>query len=587
MTIADNLTLLNSTKQDIKAAIEAKGVDMTDVAFTDYDTKIGEITTGGTIPIVPSYTPWTRNSEWLTLPTVEATDPEQIIMLVRVDNTTYNELFFSAAGAYTVDWGDGTVTNYASGAFAYRNYDYNNAALNGTLTSDGYKQAICKITLQTPGATFSSIVFNTTTGRVSSSITIPVLDMIFHSRNPTGAFSLGGLSTGVTFRICERIEFVTYDRTSGSTLLSNFTNLQSIVLRNNAFNNITTAVDMFNACASLKEIPSFNASNIVSANTMFGNCYSLVNLGSLTFGPNLDASSMFAGCSSILDLRNINLNSPTTLVSTFSDCSSLMYPPVFNNMSGVTSYNATFNACGSLLEVPSNLATSNAISVSSIFNNCGSLNSVPAMNLSSVGVNGALNLFNGCTSLQSIGTLTFTNVQNASNMFNTCRSLDVPNFTISIPAATTTSGMFTNASALERITFSSTSAISQCSSMFQGASSLKKLTITAPFTNVSAIASMFSGCINLMEVDIATFTTNGSVSTSSMFTNCFNLRRIILGGFNQTFTIAGCSLGAAELNALYTSLGTVTGKTITVTGNPGTATDNPAIATAKGWTVVG
>jgi hypothetical protein len=46
-------------------------------------------------------------------------------------------------------------------------------------------------------------------------------------------------------------------------------------------------------------------------------------------------------------------------------------------------------------------------------------------------------------------------------------------------------------------------------------------------------------------------------------------------------------MGATALNALYSSLGTVTAKTITVTGNWGTATDNTAIATGKGWTVTG
>lgn len=47
MTIADKLTAVNSAKTDIKNAITAKGVDMTDVAFADYDTKIAEISTGG------------------------------------------------------------------------------------------------------------------------------------------------------------------------------------------------------------------------------------------------------------------------------------------------------------------------------------------------------------------------------------------------------------------------------------------------------------------------------------------------------------------------------------------------------------
>ena len=44
MTIADKLLELNDVKQDIKTAIEGKGVDMTGVPFTGYPAKIDSIT---------------------------------------------------------------------------------------------------------------------------------------------------------------------------------------------------------------------------------------------------------------------------------------------------------------------------------------------------------------------------------------------------------------------------------------------------------------------------------------------------------------------------------------------------------------
>ena len=46
-TIAENLQKIVNIKQDIKTAIENKGVDMTNTPFSDYSTKIDEITTGG------------------------------------------------------------------------------------------------------------------------------------------------------------------------------------------------------------------------------------------------------------------------------------------------------------------------------------------------------------------------------------------------------------------------------------------------------------------------------------------------------------------------------------------------------------
>jgi hypothetical protein len=52
-----------------------------------------------------------------------------------------------------------------------------------------------------------------------------------------------------------------------------------------------------------------------------------------------------------------------------------------------------------------------------------------------------------------------------------------------------------------------------------------------------------------------------------------------------TFSLANCNLSAANLNAIYTALPTVSGQTITRSGNIGAASDTPTIATAKGWTV--
>jgi|LSQX01.2.fsa_nt_gb hypothetical protein len=55
MSIADKLIQLNTTKQNIKQAIIDKGVDLTGVPFTDYHTKIAEISGGGETPADGDY----------------------------------------------------------------------------------------------------------------------------------------------------------------------------------------------------------------------------------------------------------------------------------------------------------------------------------------------------------------------------------------------------------------------------------------------------------------------------------------------------------------------------------------------------
>lgn len=67
--------------------------------------------------------PWVRPADWLTLPTVNLGD-SIFTGLYAVYDTTQNYVSISAGGAFTVDWGDGTVENFATGVFANHLYDY-------------------------------------------------------------------------------------------------------------------------------------------------------------------------------------------------------------------------------------------------------------------------------------------------------------------------------------------------------------------------------------------------------------------------------------------------------------------------------
>ena len=64
---------------------------------------------------VATATPWVRNSEWLTLPAI--TPGEHRIVGLHAIYQYSNFCAFAVEGTagYTVDWGDGTVENYASG----------------------------------------------------------------------------------------------------------------------------------------------------------------------------------------------------------------------------------------------------------------------------------------------------------------------------------------------------------------------------------------------------------------------------------------------------------------------------------------
>jgi hypothetical protein len=58
------------------------------------------------------------------------------------------------------------------------------------------------------------------------------------------------------------------------------------------------------------------------------------------------------------------------------------------------------------------------------------------------------------------------------------------------------------------------------------------------------------------------------------------------GGTTPQIDIRWNSLSTTTINAIFTALPVVTGKTINVAGNPGSATCTPTIASLKGWTVI-
>jgi hypothetical protein len=90
-------------------------------------------------------TVWTRPLDWLSLPTITTSDQKFAGLYMVTPDSCFCAL--SAAGAYTVDWGDGNIIDYATGVTAQHQYDYTNVTL-GAVTTEGWKQALIVITPQ-------------------------------------------------------------------------------------------------------------------------------------------------------------------------------------------------------------------------------------------------------------------------------------------------------------------------------------------------------------------------------------------------------------------------------------------------------
>lgn len=264
-------------------------------------------------------------------------------------------------------------------------------------------------------------------------------------------------------------------------------------------------------------------------------------------------TSTFALCRRLREVPLFDMSATTTMAAMFQNASSLELIPLFDTPLN-TSLANTFQGCTSLREIPL-LDTANVVTLSSTFNGCNSLEEMPLISM--VKVTSTFNTFTGCHSLREIPLFVTPLNVTWTSMFNSCFSLrTIP--LLDCSSGTGFGGMFALCSSLEFVPQLDTSSGLAFGTMFNGCSSLRYV----PALDVSA-----------------------GTAFVNMFNNCPSLASAALTGTAQDMTYTNCMLSADELDAIYTNLGTGTGRTITVTGNWGTAGHTPSIATAKGWTV--
>lgn len=567
MAISDNLTLLNSTKQDIKAAIAAKGVDMTSVPFTDYDTKIGEISSG--TPIV--YQTWERPADWITVPTITSTS-EKVYVLFAVNNVPLNGIMFvNDVSAITVDWGDGTVENFPAGSYCQHFYDYNDPDLNGSLSTRGYKQALITITPQTTFAAGTLINFNQQPTGYRTNQNVSILEIHFAIANgnialPTVSY-LG--STSCRINNCEYINIKNWNATDLFLKFGNLVGLVKVdIPMNPSSGKYTSASQTFQNCFSLVEPPLFDTSMVAVFANMFENA-GIEYCPDYNYSSAVNIRSMFANATKLRYVPDMDIPNVTAINSLFTFCESLQTAPRLINMSSaITDINTMFGWCYNLTYIPDDYNTSNVTNMTSTFDNCRSLKYLPNWDYSKVV---QVSRVNGCRALVSIPDSFFpvgSQLVN-SQFFMDCISLEhIPDTIVNATVTVSMDNMFQTCHSLRRI---------------------PNMTVAnGALAGATEFSDVYRDCRSIVEIGTLDLTNNtGITGLANVFFSARSLQKIGIIGLRTTFTIADCSLGSAALDTLYTNLATVTGQTITVTGNPGTTGDNPSIATAKGWTVVG
>lgn len=421
---------------------------------------------------------WTRPADWPALPSITNTDEKMVALYGVWPTATRNYVSLQCAGDYTVDWGDGTVENFASGVQAYHQYAYANGSLSA-VTSEGYKTATVVITPQA-GQHLTSInlhkAHNAATVEVGYAISW--LDIAISSPQLT-SINVGAAPADFAVMpwLLQRFQLLSMSNslTNFKGLLSSACACADITLPDTTY--ITNMSYMFMGLCRIKSFAGMNTSAVTNMSYMFYGCTSI------TVSPSIDSSLvtdfiyMFYGCYSLREVSSLNTALGTAFTGTFSQCLSLQKVPALNCVSA-TDISGLFNSCTLLLSVTLT-NTGSVTNMSNLFNGCNSLKKVSLG--STAACTNMSGMFSGCYVLTDFPTLDTHLVTNMNSMFANCRSM------VSSPITDThlvTNGfsLFLNCFSLVEAPALDTSQMTALGSMFNNCSSL----VRVPPINTSA-----------------------------------------------------------------------------------------------------
>lgn len=542
---------------------------------------------------------WKKPSDWLdyTLPTASE---QKIIGTVAVFDQDSNyfavNIATTDASQYTVDWGDGTSANFASGATAEKNYTWSSIS-SGTVTSQGYRQAIVTITPTTAGRTFSNIQLNRRHSALTASTKFysPWLSFAIAAPNATSLTLGGSGSTTVSPAICQQALIISSNITSAANLFQNYYALQDVTFNTSA--TLTNTSNMFNNCRSLKKAPFLNTASVTTMSGMFNTCNLLQSVPLYNTASVTTINSMFATCRSLESVPLFNTASVTDMSNMFNECSSLQTVPLFNTAT-VTNMSGMFNAAFSLKSVPL-FNTAAVTNMSNMFYQTNSLQEIPLFN--TVAVTNMSGMFRFGSNLVSLPALNTAALTNAGDMFSVGGSnlagnvkeiaelnlsgiTSLANNNLGLGSATATSAQPLTRAKVTGMKWSQS--FQNCG---MGAAQLDEMytslaTLNPAITNISGNGTTVT--VTVGTANISPFVAGRSVTITGVNPVAYNISGTIasVNAGAGTFTITNAATGAYVSGGVAAVTSDVT---ITVTGNPGTTGDTPTIATNKGWTVIG
>jgi hypothetical protein len=385
---------------------------------------------------IPAYV---HPSDWLTLPAVTTGD-QKFVGLYAVTNTESNFAAVNCAGAYTVDWGDGSApANLATGVTAYHNYVFTDLNVS-TTCSRGYRQAIVTITPQA-GQDLTKVDLARVHNQPGLVPTYSTGWLDVRMAGSLVSTLIIYLASGPTHPSLERFEYVGPSSLTTTNNLFTNTGVRSVMgtvwtasvtdFTRMYFGTLVDSVpplvtssgvvfaSMFETCRALVTIPPMDTSDGTNLSSMFSSCSNLESVPPLDTSANINFTSMFSGCSSLVAIPPLATGAGTAFTSMFQSCARLVTIPPLSTGAG-TAFGSMFSGCLSLATVPP-MDTSNGTVFTSMFSGCSSLVTIPALDTSKGTAVGSM--FSGCAALLTIPPLDVGLAASLSSMFTGCAAL--------------------------------------------------------------------------------------------------------------------------------------------------------------------
>lgn len=340
---------------------------------------------------------WERPIDWIPLPIAEA---ESVKILKAVADQTENYVrlrMITNTGTYQIDWGDGIVEVFSSGATVSHNYDFNNPALDGTLTVRGYKQAIISITPTSGVFTFAQLGIREVNPSGLQQYNSGFLDMNINlpSLGAGNNLIIGG--NAVRHSSLERVNITSWGNiVSIADFFFGCSRLQEINETEWEMTNINNVSNVFRSCGALSKLDcsNWNTSGIFNWNNAFLACNGLVSFKAPSGNINsISLANLFNSCYSLeeLDLSGWNVSAVQNMSGMFSSCFSLRYLNLTGwNISAVTNATNMFTNCSALDKIPALDLSGVTLLSGGAF--CGGSNSLTRMQ--ATGLNVSVNVAN-------------------------------------------------------------------------------------------------------------------------------------------------------------------------------------------------